>query len=93
MQLSKTFLLLAFAAYARAELCTACPFTVEYQTFTSRCHWDGETFCSYNYGNAFCSYWNTGEHAGFNDYPNSVSDCPAYVGKELTGCDLCQVSA
>ncbi|KAI6043459.1 hypothetical protein EDC04DRAFT_2651423 [Pisolithus marmoratus] len=90
MQLTKAFLLLTFAAYARAGQCTACG-TMEYQVLTSKCNWDGQTFCSYDGGNSFCTYWNTGKYAGFYDHSNSVTGCPKSVGKTLTSCNTCKL--
>ncbi|KAI6029272.1 hypothetical protein PISMIDRAFT_160745 [Pisolithus microcarpus 441] len=63
MQISTTFLLLAFTAYVRAT-CSQCPHTVNGQTFTFACEYKGENYCHYTGGNG-------------EDRPGPL--CPYYV--------------
>lgn len=95
MQLIMTSVLLAFAAYVRAEQCVACPHTVAGQVLTLGCEstvGEHETLCHY-YADGdtgpYCAYHKVGEFAGYCDYDGGDSDCPVYVGKTLSNCNAC----
>ncbi|KAI6095609.1 hypothetical protein EDD16DRAFT_735684 [Pisolithus croceorrhizus] len=76
MQLVKTFVLLALAAYARAQ-CAACPSTVDGERFVNSCVSDigSYTYCSYE--SDTCVYTSDGYVLSLE---SSTSDCPTYVG-------------
>ncbi|KAI6046255.1 hypothetical protein EDC04DRAFT_2629419 [Pisolithus marmoratus] len=95
MQLTTTFLLLAFAAYVRADLCTPCPEMIDGESIASACAWNGRTVCEYPGKNLwgtgpYCSYFNEGINAGECDYTYSFKDCPSSMSTGLSNCNTCK---
>ncbi|KAI6033871.1 hypothetical protein PISMIDRAFT_682078 [Pisolithus microcarpus 441] len=84
MQFMKTLVLLALAAYARAQ-CAACPSTVDGERFVESCVPDigSYTYCSYE--SDTCVYTSDGYVLILE---SSTSDCPTYVGS-TTDCISC----